>query len=148
MFLLQSPTDLCSLQQIIQNNDIIHLYPQLWWELLKRHCGLLKSHASICLWPSASWVGITEVFLCCVNLSSSQTELECERDLHIEENLCFKVQKHQSKCLPLSLGQLAGLEELRQACVNLSLTQKELECERGKDRAGHVAVENRALVCK
>ena len=38
--------------------------------------------------------------------------------------------------------------DLRICCVNLSLTQKELECERGKDRAGHVAVENRALVCK
>ena len=25
-----------------KNNEIIHLFPQLWWERLKRHCGWLK----------------------------------------------------------------------------------------------------------
>ena len=42
------------------------------------------------------WVGLTEVLLCCVNLSLTQKELECERDLRIEENLCFKVQNRRA----------------------------------------------------
>ena len=48
-----------------------------------------------------------------------------------------------------SVSRSAGSEELRQACVNLS-TQKELKCERGKDRAGagHIAIGNRTLGCQ
>ena len=103
----------------------MHLFPQLWWERHKWHCGWRKGPGNrqrspyLGKYPNQSpktdkqafasgwsWVGITEVFLCCVNLSLTQKELECERDLRIEENICFKVQKQESKCLPLSLGQL------------------------------------------
>ena len=103
----------------------MHLFPQLWWERHKGHCGWRKGPGNrqrssyLVKYPhqspktdnqafasGRSWVGITEVFLCCVNLSSTQKELKCERDLRIEENICFKVQKQETKCLPLSLGQL------------------------------------------
>ena len=144
----------------------MHLFPQLWWERHKGHCGWRKGPGNrqrspyLGKYPNQSpktdkqafasgwsWVGKTEVFLCCVNLSLTQKELECERDLRIEENICLK-KRRASVCL-CPLVSWVGITEVFLCCVNLS-TQKELECERGKDRAGagHIAIRNRTLGCQ
>ena len=99
-----------------KNNDIIHLFPQLWWERLKRHRGWLKGQENR---NRSSYSGLYP--------------LQCPKT----DTQAFA-----------SGPQSAGLEVLMQGCVNLSFTQKELKCERGRDRAGHVAVENRAFSCK
>ena len=65
-----------------------------------------------------SWVGITEVFLCCVNLSLTQKDQECERDLRTEENICLKAQSPKTEeQLFASVPRSTGLELLRYSCV-------------------------------
>ena len=149
-----------------KNNDIMHLFPQFWWERHKWHCGWREGpgnrRRSSCLgkYPHQSpkthkqafasgwcWVGITEVFLCCVNLSLTQKELWVRARSTYWGKSLLQSPKTEERVFA-SVPRSAGLEELRQACVNLSTNQKELKCERGKDRASHVAVENRALTCK
>ena len=101
-----------------KNIDIIHLFPQLWWERHKWHCGWRKGPGNR---QRSSYLGKYPH-------QSPKTEEQ----------------------VFASSPRSAGLEELRQACVNLSTTQKEQKCERGKDRAGasHIAVGNRTLGCQ
>ena len=117
----------------------MHLFPQLWWERHKWHFGWRKGPGNrqrspyLGKYPNQSpktdkeafasgwcycWVEITEVFLCCVNLSLTQKDQECERDLRTEENICLKAQSPKTEeQLFASVPRSTGLELLRYSCA-------------------------------